>query len=108
MFFAAGAKGVITGLNGIPAVLDDPSQVELIRQATFKASDFPTGSNHVFGTARMGTDPETSVCDHNGAVHGIGNLYVADGSLFPASPGVNPMLTIMALAHKIGAHIASA
>jgi acetylornithine/succinyldiaminopimelate/putrescine aminotransferase/choline dehydrogenase-like flavoprotein len=108
MFFAAGAKGVITGLNGSPAVLDDPSQVELIRQATFKASDFPTGSNHVFGTARMGTDPETSVCDHNGAVHGIGNLYVADGSLFPASPGVNPMLTIMALAHKIGAHIASA
>ena len=106
MFFAAGAKGVITGLNGIPTVLEDPSEVELIRQATFTAQDFPTGSNHVFGTARMGTDPETSVCDSHGAVHGVDNLYVADGSLFPASPGVNPMLTIMALARKIGMGIA--
>lgn len=108
MLFAAGAKRVITGLHGLPDELTDPSQVELIRQHTFEASDFPTGSNHVFGTARMGDDPETSVCDSNGKVHGIDGLYVADGSLLPASPGVNPMLTIMALAHKVGRGLASA
>jgi choline dehydrogenase-like flavoprotein len=45
------------------------------------------------------------VCDERGAVRGVPGLYVADASLFPASSGVNPMLTIMALAHMVAQSI---
>ena len=59
-------------------------------------------SAHQMGTCRMGADPRTSVCDERGAVREIAGLYVADASLFPASSGVNPMITIMALAKLVG------
>jgi len=58
------------------------------------------------GTCRMGADPRTSVCDEHGAVRGIGGLFVADASLFPASSGVNPMITVMALATIVGEGLA--
>lgn len=62
-------------------------------------------SAHQMGTCRMGVDPRSAVCDERGQIHGISGLYVADASLFPASSGVNPMITIMALAHLVGAAI---
>ena len=52
------------------------------------------------GTARAGTDPGWAVCDPFGAVHDTVGLTVADASLFPGPVGVNPMLTIMALATR--------
>jgi choline dehydrogenase-like flavoprotein len=63
-------------------------------------------SAHQMGTARAGSSPRTSVCDPDGRVHSdqswrpVGGLYVADASLFPSAAGVNPMLTIMALAER--------
>lgn len=62
-------------------------------------------SAHQMGTCRMGADARSAVCDPNGAVWGVRGLYVADGSLFPLSSGVNPQLTIMALAHYIARRI---
>jgi choline dehydrogenase-like flavoprotein len=59
-------------------------------------------SAHQMGTCRMGVDRRASVCDERGQVHGYPGLYVADASLFPASSGVNPMITVMALAHLVG------
>jgi choline dehydrogenase-like flavoprotein len=56
-------------------------------------------SAHQMGTCRMGMDPAKSVVDESGAVHGYKGLYVADGSVFPQASGVNPMITIMGLAH---------
>jgi choline dehydrogenase-like flavoprotein len=53
------------------------------------------------GSARAGTDAKTSVCDPHGRVRGVSNLYVADASLFPTSVGVNPMVTVMAMATRI-------
>ena len=53
---------------------------------------------HLMGTARMGDDPETSVTSPIGEVHGASRLFVADGSLFVTSGGVNPASTIQALA----------
>ena len=50
----------------------------------------------------MGADARRSVADGAGAVHGVRGLYVADGSTFPGSSGVNPMITIMAVADHIG------
>jgi len=55
---------------------------------------------HLMGTAVMGTDPETSVCDQFGRVHDVPNLYVMDGSTFPTSSGMNPTATIMAVAAR--------
>jgi choline dehydrogenase-like flavoprotein len=60
-------------------------------------------SAHVMGTLRMGNDPKSSVCNKDGRFHDIGNLYNADGALFPTSAGYNPTLTLMALAMRVGA-----
>jgi choline dehydrogenase-like flavoprotein len=54
-------------------------------------------ASHHMGTARMGTDPKTSVVDPTCRVHGYGNLYVGSSSVFPTSGFSNPTLTIMAL-----------
>jgi choline dehydrogenase-like flavoprotein len=55
-------------------------------------------SAHQMGTCRMGRDERSGVCDERGAVFGVKGLYVADASAFPASSGVNPMITVLALA----------
>jgi choline dehydrogenase-like flavoprotein len=61
----------------------------------------PLFSAHQMGTAAMGSDRARSVVDARGRVWGYENLFVADASLFPQSSGVNPMLTIMALARRV-------
>jgi len=60
---------------------------------------------HVLGGATMGRSPEEGVCDAQGRVFGYPGLYVADGSLVPANLGVNPSLTITALAEHVMAGI---
>jgi choline dehydrogenase-like flavoprotein len=61
-------------------------------------------SAHQMGTARAGVDAGTHACDPVGRVRQgsdvVGGLHVADASLFPTSSGVNPMLTVMALAER--------
>lgn len=57
------------------------------------------------GTARMGTDPATSVLDLNCRTHEIDNLYVVDSSFFPSCASVGPALTIMANALRVGDHL---
>ena len=54
---------------------------------------------HLMGTARMGTDPATSVVNEWGRCHDVKNLFIVDGSVFVTSAGVNPTRTIQALAH---------
>lgn len=61
---------------------------------------------HLLGTARMGTDPATSVTDSRGRCHDVPNLLVADGSLFPTVGAVNPGSTIGALGLKIAEDLA--
>ncbi len=61
-----------------------------------------TGGQHQAGTARMGNDVKASVTDSWGRVHGHDNLYIADGSLHVTNGGMNPVLTIMALAFRVG------
>jgi choline dehydrogenase-like flavoprotein len=64
------------------------------------------GVAHQNGTLRFGTDPAASVLDTNCRAHGLDNLYVVDGSFFPSSSAVNPALTIMANALRVGDHLA--
>lgn len=56
------------------------------------------GTAHLLGTARMGNDPETSVVNGDCRSWDIPNLWICDGSVFPTSGGVNPSLTIQAIA----------
>ncbi len=60
---------------------------------------------HHSGTARMSDSPDTGVCDRDARVHGMANLFVADGSLIPASGIANTGLTIAALAVRLADHI---
>ena len=64
-----------------------------------------SGGQHQAGTCRMGNDPATSVTDSYGRIHDMENLYIADGSIHVTNGGLNPVLTIMALAFRIGEHI---
>lgn len=61
---------------------------------------------HQAGTARMGDDPATSVTDANLKAHDLENLYICDTSVFPSVGAVNPALTAMALALRLGDHLA--
>jgi choline dehydrogenase-like flavoprotein len=63
------------------------------------------GTAHQSGTVRFGINPKTSVLDVNCKAHDLENLYVVDGSFFVSSTAVNPGLTIMANAMRVGDHI---
>jgi choline dehydrogenase-like flavoprotein len=63
------------------------------------------GVAHQNGTIRFGHDPKTSALDPNCRAHEVDNLYVVDGSFFPSSGAVNPALTIMANAMRVGDRI---
>ena len=63
---------------------------------------------HQMGTCRMGTDRQTSVANPWGELHDVKGVWIGDGSAFPTSSGTNPMITIMALAHRNAQAVAAA
>jgi len=65
-----------------------------------------TSSIHYAGTCRMGTDPNTSMCDSVGALHEVPYVHVADASVFVSNPEKNPTLTLMALGWRSAEHLA--
>ncbi|MBX3298662.1 MAG: GMC family oxidoreductase [Acidobacteria bacterium] len=78
----------------------------LFARNLYLADQIPlAGVAHQNGTLRFGDDPTTSVLDRNCKAHDLDNLYVVDGSFFPSSSAVNPALTIMANALRVGDHL---
>ena len=63
-------------------------------------------SAHQMGSARMGRDPVTSVAEVTGELHDVEGVWIGDTSAFPTAPGVNPMITCMALATRTASRIA--
>jgi choline dehydrogenase-like flavoprotein len=63
------------------------------------------GVAHQNGTVRFGNDPRSSALDRNCKAHDVDNLYVVDASFFPSCGAVNPALTIMANALRVGDHL---
>jgi choline dehydrogenase-like flavoprotein len=63
------------------------------------------GVAHQNGTIRFGHDPQTSALDMHCKAHDVDNLYVVDASFFPSRGAVNPALTIMANALRVGDHL---
>jgi len=103
--FAAGAREVVT-LHAAETVLRSTADLEMVDQRPCGPNQLGVLSAHVNGTCRIGTDPRTSGCTPDGERHGVPGLYVADGSLLPTAPGVNPQETIMALATVVAGRIA--
>jgi choline dehydrogenase-like flavoprotein len=103
-FFAAGAKKVFMPLHNMPELTREDGTKPL-RSKRFRAKDLDLQAFHPLGTCRMGANPKEAVCDMNGRFYGLDNVFIADGSIFPTSLGVNPMLTIMAAAAKIGDYV---
>jgi len=78
----------------------------LFARSLFLGQKIPlAGVAHQNGTIRFGNDPARSALDSNCKAHELDNLYVVDGSFFPSSGAVNPALTIMANAQRVGDHI---
>ncbi len=62
-------------------------------------------SNHHLGTTRMAADPELGVVDANARLHGIDNLYIMSGGIFPTVSWANPTLTLLALTLRLAEHL---
>ncbi|HEX9891146.1 MAG TPA: GMC family oxidoreductase, partial [Actinomycetota bacterium] len=84
-----------------------PAFLERVDAAGYGPNRTTYVSFHQMGTARMGADRKRAVVDAENRVHGVSGLYVMDASCFPTSSGVNPMVTIEAIAHR-GASILAA
>ena len=90
----------------IKTIREVDSEGSVLPVSWYFSKILPVGAiAHQVGTCRFGTDPATSVLDTNCKTHDIDNLYVVDGSFFPSSAAVNPSLTIMANAMRVGDHL---
>jgi choline dehydrogenase-like flavoprotein len=103
--FAAGAIEVYPQVGGV-TMLRPGEQGEVIERGRFRARDMRLEAFHPMGTARMGSDPASSVVSPAGEAYDVPGLYVADASIFPTSLRVNPMITIMACARRIACGVA--
>jgi choline dehydrogenase-like flavoprotein len=79
--------------------------VARIEQAPYGPADIAMFTAHQMGSCRMGSDPTESVADGRGELHDTPGVWIGDASAFPTAPGVNPMVSIMALAHRTAAQI---
>ena len=80
----------------------------LIPRDAYMKTDIPVaGVAHQAGTVRFGTDPTSSVLDTDCKAHQLDNLYVVDTSFFPSISAVNPSLTAIANAMRVGDHLLS-
>ena len=107
IFFAAGAKSVVTGVNGIPDEFFSLDEARILTEHPLRDRDLVIGGNHAFCTTRMHGNPAHGVVDEYGRCHDIRNLYIADTGVFPQCPSINPMWTAMALAHRTAARISA-
>jgi choline dehydrogenase-like flavoprotein len=105
MCLAAGAKRLHpTALR--MRELKGARDLDAFRKATLSPSDVIWTSYHPLGTCKMGRDPRASVVDTNHQSHDVPALFVVDGSTVPGPLGVNPQLTIMAMATRAAEKIA--
>jgi long-chain-alcohol oxidase len=89
--FCACEPGVRGSLEGFTREMDG---------AGWRSGQVALFSFHIMGTARLGGSPETSATNPEGETWEVRNLYVMDGSSFPSASGVNPMISIEAIAHR--------
>lgn len=105
IWFQAGASRVYTPIAGFNRITG-ARQLTALERTRLKPSDFDAlTAYHPMGTCRMGSDAEHSVVKSSGETWDVNRLYIVDGSIIPTSLGVNPQLTIMALAMRAAGFI---
>lgn len=106
LLLRGGGREVMTGFGGRP-IVRSVAEARALGQHRAPAVDFNLLGAHPLGTCRMGGSARTGVVDPEHRVFGTDNLYVVDGSAVPSSLGVNPQITIMAMALRAGEALAS-
>ena len=86
--------------------IDIMDEANRICDAQTKLKELELFTVHIMGTARMGAKPQDSVIDLDGQVWDLPGCYVADASVFPTAIGVNPQITIMAIASRVATRLA--
>jgi len=107
-FNAAGAVAKITPPQRNPKTVRRLRRlaIQIFRCAGYRVVAPPVSEFwHPGGTARMGSDPSSSVVDAGCQVHGVAGLYVVDSSTLPSVGAVNTTLTVVALALRVGEHL---
>ncbi len=105
MCLAAGARKLFPITQGHPE-LCGPRDLRAFAGDPLSPGDIVWLSYHPLGTCRMGRDPRASVVGLDHQAHDVAGLYVVDGSTVPGPLGVNPQLTIMAMATRAAQHVA--
>jgi choline dehydrogenase-like flavoprotein len=100
MHFALGAERVLLPFASFP-VATRVDELKKLDERSVRREDLELFTVHLMGTARMGKSPRDSVVNPSGEVWDLPGCYVADASLFPTAIGVNPQITIMALATRV-------
>lgn len=98
-YLEAGARELYLPILGHDPVT--PDAFRSLDLASVAPQRFECSSQHPLGTTRMGSEPRNSVVDVQGRVWDLAELYVVDGGVLPTSLGVNPQLTIMAMAKRL-------
>lgn len=106
LFLHGGAEAVALPIAGMPPIRT-LEQARAVAETPLTPRHFRMMGPHPLGTARMGTDARTAVVDFENRVFGTTGLYIADGSVVPTSLGVNPQVTIMAMALRAADAIAA-
>ncbi|EFG76536.1 GMC oxidoreductase [Mycobacterium parascrofulaceum ATCC BAA-614] len=96
LLFAAGASEVLTGLPGAPTVASMPALQDALRSSDPKSLHL--AAFHPTGTVAAGADDQLCPVDETGRLRGMDGVWVADASILPSCPEVNPQVSIMALA----------
>ena len=104
ILFAAGARRVLLNTWGSDEIVD-PDHLDRIDEIVADPSYITLGTGHPQGGNALSKDPRRGVVGPDFRVHGYGNLYVCDASVFPSSLTVNPQLTVMSLAHYAASRI---
>ena len=104
ILFAAGARRVLLPFDHLTSIGSVDELPRLFSQPIPK-DEIECLTVHAMGTCVLGRDPRHSVVDVWGETHDVKNLFVADASVFPGAIGVNPQITIMALATRTGQYL---
>ncbi len=102
----AGARSLYPSVTGAPHVRTAEDDAAAVRALTRSTANLMTV--HLCGSVPMGEDRSRCGADSFGRVHGTANLRVADASLLPTAPGINPQGTVMAIAARNAAHFLAA
>ncbi len=106
LLFAAGAVEVLTGLPGAMTVTSLPALQDALRRSNPRSLHL--AAFHPTGTAAAGADEQRCPVDETGRLRGVDGVWVADASILPSCPEVNPQVSIMALALAVADEVVGA